>query len=140
MLCQTSSQHTYRPGKPFAWEPSRNLHRGSRLEVRVSTCSAHNPSLVSQAITLFPGDTVLSALQVMHRHGLAVLPVVDEERGELIAEVTEAELCRVASRLPLLRVAEVLTAKALAAEEGMTGEAPEVAALMPLEGGSPWVH
>jgi CBS domain-containing protein len=71
---------------------------------------------------LFPSDTVLAALQVMQRYGLAVLPVVEEVRGELIGEVTEAELCRVASRLPLLLIAEVLTAKVLAGEEGMTGE------------------
>jgi CBS domain-containing protein len=100
------------------------------VEVGVAKCSTRKEVLVSRAITLFPSDTVLAALRVMHQYGLAVLPVVDEEWGELLAEVTEAELCRVASRLPLLAIAEVLTAKAVGGEEGMTGEAdplPEVA-------------
>lgn len=95
----------------------------------MAKCSVRNESLVSQAITLFPTDTVLAALQLMQRYGLAVLPVVEEARGELIGEVSEAELCRVAARLPLLPIAEVLTVKAFAGQEGMTGE-PE--ALMEL--------
>jgi hypothetical protein len=66
--------------------------------------------------------------------------VVDDGRGELIGEVTEVELCRVASRLPLLAIAEVLTAKALAGEEGMTGgdDRPEEA--MAAAGGTGWLH
>lgn len=88
----------------------------------MAECGIRNESLVARAITLFPSDTVLAALQVMHRHGLSVLPVVDEERGELIGEVTEAELCRVAARLPLIGISEVLTAKARGAGEGMTGQ------------------
>ncbi len=86
----------------------------------MARCSIPNESIISRAITLFPSDTVLSGLQLMHRYGLAVLSVVDEERGELLGEVTEAELCRVASRLPLLRISEVLTVKANAGGEGMT--------------------
>lgn len=107
----------------------------------MAKCIIRNESLISRAITLFPSDTVLAALQVMQRYGLAVLPVVEEVRGELIGEVTEAELCRVAARLPLLPIAEVLTAKALAGEEGMTGE-PE----LPIEsvavsaGSARWLH
>ena len=93
------------------------------MEVGVAKCNTRSESLISRAITLFPSDSVLAALQVMHQYGLAVLPVVDEERGELLAEVTEGELCRVASRLPLIPLAEVLTAKALGGQEGMTGEA-----------------
>ena len=88
----------------------------------MAKCNIRNESLVSRAITLFPSDTVLAALQVMQQYGLAVLPVVEESRGELIGEVTEAELCRIAARLPLLQIAEVLTAKALAGGEGMTGD------------------
>jgi hypothetical protein len=64
---------------------------------------------------------VLAALQVMQQYRLEVLPVVDWECGELIGEVAEGELCRIASRLPLIPIAEVLTAKAAAREEGMTG-------------------
>lgn len=96
-------------------------------------------SLVARAITLFPSDTVLAALQVMHRHGLAVLPVVDEERGELVGEVTEAELCRVASRLPLIGIAEVLTAKAVGAGEGMTGQGRGFVAPI-TDSPSRWLH
>ena len=96
------------------------------MEVGVTKCSTGKETLISRAITLFPGDSVLAALQVMQQYGLAVLPVVDEERGELLGEVTEGELCRVASRLPLIPLAEVLTAKALGGQEGMTGEAEPV--------------
>ena len=87
----------------------------------MAKCSTRSEALICRAVTLFPSDSVLAALQVMHQYGLAVLPVVEEERGELLGEVTEAELCRVASRLPLILIAEVLTAKALGGGEGMTG-------------------
>lgn len=93
------------------------------MEVGVAQCSKEKESLIARAVTLFPSDTVLAALQVMQRYGLAVLPVVDEEYGELLGEVTEGELCRVASRLPLLPIAGVLTAKAAGGEEGITGVA-----------------
>ncbi|MDY7230057.1 CBS domain-containing protein [Hyalangium rubrum] len=104
----------------------------------MAKCVRRDESLISRAITLFPGDTVLAALQVMQRYALAVLPVVDEERGELVGEVTEAELCRVASRLPLIPIAEVLTAKALGGQEVTTGVAEgwQVA----LEGEHAWLH
>lgn len=87
----------------------------------MSTVRLESQALISRALTLFPSDTVLSALQMMGRHGLSVLPVVDEVRGELLGEVTEAELRRLWPRLPLARMAEILTAKVLAAEEEMTG-------------------
>ena len=109
----------------------------------MAKCGIRSESLVARAITLFPSDTVLAALQVMQRYGLAVLPVVEEERGELVGEVTEAELCRVASRFPLIGIAEVLTAKAVGAGEGMTGRAPgRVAAPIPGASESPsrWLH
>lgn len=111
------------------------------MEVGVARCNKTNESLISRAITLFPSDTVLAALQVMQRYGLAVLPVVDEECGELIGEVSEGELCRVASRLPLLPIAEVLTAKATAREEGMTGGTELLAeGHASLGGGAGWLH
>ena len=90
------------------------------MEVGVAKCNTRSESLVSRAVTLFPSDSVLSALQLMQQYGLPVLPVVDEVHGELMGELTETELCRVASRLPLIPIAEVLTAKALGSEEGMT--------------------
>jgi CBS domain-containing protein len=110
------------------------------MEVGVAKCSIRNETLLSRAITLFPSDTVLAALQVMHRYGLAVLPVVEEERGELLGEVTVAELCRVASRLPLIALAEVLTAKALGEEEGMTGGVEHLAVEGSLTSGPRWLH
>jgi CBS domain-containing protein len=111
------------------------------VEVGVAKCNKTNETLISRAITLFPSDTVLAALQVMHQYGLAVLPVVDEECGELIGEVTEAELCRVAARLPLIAIAEVLTAKAAAGEEGMTGMADPLAQGYVAAGGQAgWLH
>ncbi len=109
------------------------------MEVGVAECDIRSDSLISRAITLFPSDTVLAALQVMHRYGLAVLPVVDEERGELLGEVTEAELCRVASRLPLIGISEVLTAKAMGRGEGMTGTPVEPVSVMPTSGPR-WLH
>ena len=111
------------------------------MEVGVAKCNKTNESLISRAITLFPSDTVLAALQVMQQYGLAVLPVVDEECGELLGELTESELCCVASRLPLLAIAEVLTAKAAAGEEGMTGGAGLlVHGQAAVGGGAGWLH
>lgn len=105
----------------------------------MTKCSTRSENLISRAITLFPSDSVLAALQVMQQYGLTVLPVVDEERGELLAEVTEGELCCVASRLPLLPLAEVLTAKALGGQEGMTGEAEGMREPL-TERPSTWLH
>ncbi|MBU8900153.1 CBS domain-containing protein [Corallococcus sp. M34] len=75
---------------------------------------------VSRAVTLFPEDTVLGALQLMYRHGARVLPVVDGTRGELLGEVTLDELHRLSRRMPLTRMAEILTAKARAVREETT--------------------
>ncbi len=109
------------------------------MEVGVAKGSTRKEPLSSCAIALFPSDSVLAALQVMHQHGLAVLPVVDGERGELLGEVTEVELCCVASRLPLILLAEVLTAKALGGQEGMTGE-PEPMWEPASESPPRWLH
>ena len=105
----------------------------------MAECGIRRESLVAEAITLFPSDTVLAALQVMHRYGLSVLPVVDEERGELVGQVTEAGLCRVAARLPLIGISEVLTAKARGAGEGMTGRRAEPVIEAP-EAAPRWLH
>ncbi|MCP3140014.1 CBS domain-containing protein [Pyxidicoccus xibeiensis] len=77
-------------------------------------------SLIVRAVTLFPEDTVLSALQVMHHHGVHVLPVVDGRGGELLGEVTEGELQRLSASAPLARLAEILTVKALSVPEETT--------------------
>jgi len=88
----------------------------------VTTCrSPEFQTILSRAVTLFPEDTVLGALQVMHRHGVHVLPVVDGCDGELLGEVTEQELQRLSGRAPLARMAEILTAKAVKGPEETTG-------------------
>ncbi|WP_343073602.1 CBS domain-containing protein [Pyxidicoccus fallax] len=87
----------------------------------MTTCrSAQLQTLVSRAVTLFPEDTVLAALQVMHRHGVHVLPVVDGHDGELLGEVTEGELQRLSGCAPLARLAEILTVKAVTTTEETT--------------------
>jgi CBS domain-containing protein len=104
----------------------------------VTTCrSPQLQSLVSRAVTLFPEDTVLSALQVMHRHGVHVLPVVDGQDGELLGEVTEGELQRLSACAPLARLAEILTAKALRGTAETTEVPYEALASEPAR---PWLH
>jgi len=78
-------------------------------------------TLVARAVTLFPEDTVLSALQVMHRHAAHVLPVVDGRDGAWLGEVSEDELCRLSRFAPLARLAEILTARVLVEAEETTG-------------------
>lgn len=94
-------------------------------------------NLLTRAITLFPEDTVLAALQQMYRHGVQVLPVVEGHGGELLGEVTEDELHRVARRRPLARLAEILTVKALAAPEENT---VDTVAPPRLAASSGWLH
>ncbi len=43
-------------------------------------------------IILYPRDTVLRALEVMHRYGVHLLPVVDERHGDVLGHVAEEEL------------------------------------------------
>ena len=52
-------------------------------------------------ILLYPRDTVMRALEVMHRYGVELLPVVDERHGEVLGHVTLEELRRVGNALPL---------------------------------------
>ncbi|QSQ12407.1 CBS domain-containing protein [Myxococcus landrumensis] len=89
--------------------------------------------LVSHAVTLFPEDTVLSALQVMHRHGVHVLPVVDGRDGAWLGQVSQQELHRLSGFAPLARLAEILTARALVETEK---KAAESVALAPPR----WLH
>nr|BDT38242.1 CBS domain-containing protein [Myxococcus sp. MH1] len=94
--------------------------------------------LVSRAVTLFPEDTVLSALQVMHHHAVHALSVVDGRDGAWLGEVSEDELRRLSAFAPLARLAEILTAKALAGTEEKT-VAPATTLL--LHAPSPrWLH
>lgn len=77
--------------------------------------------LISQAVSLFPRDTVLCALQVMQRYGLTRLPVVDELHGELLGHVSEEELYRVWAGAPLARMSELLTVRASSWDGEPTG-------------------
>jgi predicted transcriptional regulator len=69
-------------------------------------------------IILYPRDTVMRALEVMHRHGVFLLPVVDERQGEVLGHVSEEELARLGQAFPLVRMTEILTARAGLVSEG----------------------
>lgn len=80
----------------------------------MSQSCTESEALISQAVSLFPRDTVLTALRVMQRYGLTRLPVVDEHRGELIGHVNEEELYRLWAGAPLARMSELLNVRASA--------------------------
>ncbi|WP_370459156.1 CBS domain-containing protein [Aggregicoccus sp. 17bor-14] len=82
----------------------------------MSLSSTESQVLISQAVSLFPRDTVLTALRVMQRYGLTRLPVVDEQHGELLGHVSEEELYRVWAGAPLARMSELLNVRASAFE------------------------
>ncbi len=81
----------------------------------MSQSSTESEALISQAVSLFPRDTVLTALSVMQRYGLTRLPVVDELKGELLGHVHEEELYRVWAGAPLARMSELLSVRSTAA-------------------------
>jgi predicted transcriptional regulator len=92
-------------------------------------------------IILYPRDTVMRALEVMHRYGVHLLPVVEERHGEVLGHVTEEELHRIWYTLPLARMSEILTARAAIASEGIAGERPSRLVLVPGQGcRSSWLH
>ena len=64
---------------------------------------------VSRAVTLFAGDTIVAALRVMQEMGVRQLPVVDEEHGELLGEITEEELRQLWKVSPLASMEEILS-------------------------------
>ena len=64
--------------------------------------------LVAQAVTLFRSDTVLAALRVTQRYGLRQVPVVDEESGEWLGDISEEELYRLWATAPLAQMGEIL--------------------------------
>jgi predicted transcriptional regulator len=72
-------------------------------------------------VILYPRDTVVRALEVMHRYGVHLLPVVDERSGEVLGHVSLEELRRLGNRLPLVRMTEILTARAAWGSEGIAG-------------------
>jgi predicted transcriptional regulator len=89
-------------------------------------------ALVAKAVTLFPNDTVMRALALMKRYGLARLPVVDETKGELIGDVTAEDLQQVWEHSPLACMSEILSLKSL--QEGEDGNSwrPRVTLISPL--------
>ncbi|ATB35137.1 hypothetical protein CYFUS_000549 [Cystobacter fuscus] len=93
-------------------------------------------------IILYPRDTVMRALEVMHRYGAHLLPVVEERHGEVLGHVTLEELRRLGNTLPLARMAEILTARAALATEGIAAPRPVRVAFVAEEQGScsTWVH
>ncbi|MET0404717.1 MAG: CBS domain-containing protein, partial [Cystobacter sp.] len=66
---------------------------------------------VSKATTLFGGDTIVAALRVMRELGVNQLPVVDEERGELLGEITSEELSQWWKVSPLASMEEILSGR-----------------------------
>ncbi|MFL5353640.1 CBS domain-containing protein [Archangium sp.] len=101
------------------------------------------PQIVAMPdIILYPRDTVMRALEVMHRYGVHLLPVVDERHGEVLGHVSEEELHRIWSTLPLARMSEILTARAAIASEGIAEERPSRLVFVPGGQGSrsSWVH
>jgi predicted transcriptional regulator len=100
---------------------------------------------VSRATTLFAGDTIVAALRVMQELGVRQLPVVDEEHGELLGEVTEEELNQLWKVSPLASMEEILSGRFDAAPEDEAFERPYVRDVAPLvnvfQGGQgPWLH
>ncbi len=92
-------------------------------------------------IILYPRDTVMRALEVMHRYSVHLLPVVDERHGEVLGHVTEEELHRIWSTLPLARLSEILTARANITSEGIAGERPRIVLVPGGQGSrSSWLH
>lgn len=78
---------------------------------------------VEQAMTLFGQDTVVTALRAMQELGVRQLPVVDEQHGALLGEVTEERLRQVWKIAPLTRMAELLSDPE---GEGLQNSQPEV--------------
>lgn len=93
-------------------------------------------------IILYPRDTVMRALEVMHRYGAHLLPVVEERHGEVLGHVTLEELRRLGNTVPLARMTEILTARAALGSEGIAEARPERVAILPEgQGSNPtWLH
>ncbi|MBM7114511.1 CBS domain-containing protein [[Archangium] primigenium] len=85
------------------------------------------PEDVAQAVMLFAKDTIMAALRVMQEHGVRRLPVVDEERGEWLGEVTEEQLRRLWKVAPLSSMAEILTGTPSGMAENLHASRPPVA-------------
>ncbi len=87
---------------------------------------------VAKAVTLFPNDTVVRALALMKRYGVSRLAVVDDKHGELIGDVTAAELQQVWEHSPLACMSEILSLKSLQETEDGNSWRPRVTLISPL--------
>ena len=67
-------------------------------------------------VTVLPTDTLMSALRVMERHRVQLLPVI-EETGRLLGLVSEAHILQAWTEDPLQPVAGVMAACGLPGEE-----------------------
>lgn len=67
-----------------------------------------NKEMTSTSIvTVLPTDTLVSALRVMERHQVQLLPVI-EATGELLGLISEAHILQAWSEDPLQAVSEVM--------------------------------
>jgi predicted transcriptional regulator len=101
--------------------------------------AAEPQTVVTPDVNLYPRDTVLRALEVMHRCGVHLLPVVDEQQGEVLGHVTEEELHRIWRTLPLARMSEILSARAMLASEESAATRPSRLVFVPNQG-TTWLH
>ena len=107
-------KHEYRgrTGRPLF---ERHLARLARTKAGGDNAGT---TMTAPAITVRPGDTVVSAARVLAGHGIKRVPVVDDN-GELVGIVTRGDLLRVFLRPDeeiASDVASWLTACGLAAE------------------------
>lgn len=98
----------------------------------------------SRAATLFAGDTIVAALRMMQELGVSLLPVVDEEQGEFMGEVTEEELRRLWKVSPLASMEEILSGLFDITPENAPARPPQVEDIAPLVNfhgkRGPWLH
>lgn len=87
---------------------------------------------VSRAATLFAGDTIVAALRVMQELGVRRLPVVDEERGEFLGEITEEDLRRLWRISPLASMEEILSGQLETVPENDPAGRPHLKHVAPL--------
>jgi len=61
-------------------------------------------------VTVLPTDTLVSALRVMERHRVQLLPVLEEKTGRMLGLISEAHILQGWTEDPLQPVAGVMAA------------------------------
>ncbi|QRO02464.1 CBS domain-containing protein [Archangium violaceum] len=90
---------------------------------------------------LFAQDTVVAALRVMQQYGVRQLPVVDEEHGELLGEITDEQLRWMWTVAPLASMAEILSVLQEGSPEDTGAQVLELAPLVRIPGAhNRWLH